>query len=105
MKIDDILSKNYGEGKNPRITVNFNKLVRTKEYESERVEASYEIDVLPGEDLVMETLKAQAILEYTMYQELLYKRQITQEDFTLRKTELDEALTAMEEKLKNLRGQ
>lgn len=103
MSIEEIIKNNYGEGKNVRINVSFNKLVRTQEYESERIQADMELDVAPGEDVVLELAKAQAVLEFECMTQLLFKRQISQNDYNLRKQELEQALVALENKVNNVK--
>lgn len=103
MKIEDLIKGEYGKDRNARISVSFNKLVRTQEYESERIQADIEMDLLPGEDIILELAKAQAILEYECLTQLLFKRQISQNDYNLRKQELEQAMEALENKIKTLR--
>lgn len=103
MKIEDLIKCEYGKDRNARISVSFNKLVRTQEYESERIQADIEMDLLPGEDIILELAKAQAILEYECLTQLLFKRQISQNDYNLRKQELEQAMEALENKIKTLR--
>lgn len=104
MKIEDIIKNNYADGRNARISVSFNKLIKTQEYESERIQAELQVDLLPGEDLVIELAKAQAILEYECLTQLLFKRQISQNDYNLRKQELEQAMDALENKLASIRN-
>lgn len=104
MVIEDILKNRGGEGRNVRISVNFNKLIRVKEYESERVQAEYEFDVAADEDPMFEAMKAQAALEYEVMTMLLFKKQITQEEYNTRKAELEQAMTAYQSKVNNLRA-
>lgn len=103
MKIEDLIKGEYGKDRNARISVSFNKLVRTQEYESERIQADIEMDLLPGENIILELAKAQAILEYECLTQLLFKRQISQNDYNLRKQELEQAMEALENKIKTLR--
>lgn len=102
MKVEDVLVKDYVTGRNARISVTFNKLVRTQEYESERVEAQIDFDLQDGENMELALLEAQTLLEYSIMTQLLAKRQISQEDFTLRKQELEDSLRLMENKLQSL---
>lgn len=100
IKIEDIIKSEFAEGRNMRLSASFNKLIKTQEYESERMQADIQFDVLPGEDPLLVLAKAQAILEYECYTQLLFKRQISQNDYSLRKQELEEALNALENKIK-----
>lgn len=102
--IEDIIKSDFAEGRNVRLSASFNKLIKTQEYESERMQADIQFDVLPGEDPLMVLAKAQAILEFECYTQLLFKRQITQNDYNLRKQELEEALTALENKINTIKG-
>lgn len=104
MSIENLIRDSYGKDKNVRISVSFNKLVRTQEYESERIQADMELDVMPGEDVVLELARAQAILEYECLTQLLFKRQISQNDYNLRKQELEQALAALENKVTTLKN-
>ena len=99
---DSVIAKDFVTGRNARVTASFNKLIRTKEYESERVEASIEFDLVDGENMEVAILEAQAQLEYAIFAQLLAKRQITQEEFSLRKKELDDSLAMMEAKITSL---
>ena len=104
MSIENLIRDKYGQNKNVRISVSFNKLVRTQEYESERIQADMELDVMPGEDVVLELARAQAILEYECLTQLLFKRQISQNDYNLRKQELEQTLAALENKVTTLQN-
>lgn len=105
MVVEDVLKKDLVTGRNARISVSFNKLVRTQEYESERVEAQLEFDLQDGENTALALLEAQAELEFSVMAHLLSKRQITQEEFTLHKQEMNDSLSLMEQKLKSLEQQ
>ena len=102
MHIEEIIASNYGKDKNVRMSVSFNKLVRTGEYESERIQADLELDITPDENVLLELAKAQALLEYECMTQLLFKRQISQNDYNLRKAELEQALDALEKKVEQL---
>ena len=97
--IDDLIKTGYTTGKHAKISVSFNKLIRTKDYESERIQADLELDVNPEEDILLEIAKAQSILEYSCMTQLLYKNQISQAEFNIRKEELNSALATIELKL------
>lgn len=104
MNIDELIANSYGKDKNVRLTVSFTKLVRTKEFESEKIQADMELDIGSDEDVILELAKAQAILEYECMTNLLFKRQISQNDFNLRKQELEQALETLENKVNNLKN-
>lgn len=105
MVVEDVLKKDLVTGRNARISVSFNKLVRTQEYESERVEAQLEFDLQDGENAALALLEAQAELEFSVMAHLMAKRQVSQEEFSLHKQELNDALTLMEQKIKGLQQQ
>lgn len=101
--IEDVIKSEMTEGRNIRLSASFNKLIKTQEYESERMQADIQFDVLPGEDPLIVLAKMQAILEYECYTQLLFKRQISQNDYNLRKHELEEAMTALENKVNTIK--
>ena len=104
IKIEDIIKSDFTEGRNMRLSASFNKLIKTQEYESERMQADIQFDVLPGEDPLLVLASMQAILEYECYTQLLFKRQISQNDYNLRKQELEEALNALNNKVNSVKN-
>lgn len=83
MVLNDILSASFGEAKN-NIRVSFKKTVLIRDYETEVIEGSCEVEVaneVSGAERVLMLAVAQAQMEYEAYVNLLMKGLVTQQAF------------------------
>ena len=99
--MDNILKTNVGNG-SAKISVSFKKVVNTKQYESETLEATAEIELGPGvssaeREIAQATLTAQ--VEYVALCELVFKWQLSQDRLEARKAELKNYVEAIRAKL------
>lgn len=104
--MDDILNANFGEGAGD-IQVRYKKTINTRQYESEVVELETKLQVdkdLTGAERMVIGAVLAAQLEYTCYVNMFRKGQISQEDFLMRRTELQSVCNEISQKCQSLTG-
>ena len=97
--VDSALQSSFGESSS-KMKVTVKKTVLIREYETEVVEASTELDIednVKGSERVLIGAILKTQMEYMIYVDLLFKQLITQTDYDERKQELDNSLRALKE--------
>ena len=108
MTIEEIMGAKLGEvGEEDKVSIGFKKTINIKPYESEVMEVNMDLKVpskYSGAErmLVMAILQAQA--EYEVYCMLVFKGQISREEFGERKKELEDAVEAIKRKAEDVLG-
>lgn len=89
------------------LKVNFKKTINTRQYESEVMEVETTLRVpnnITGAERMLMLAVLQAQAEYDIYCMLIYKEQITKQEFAKRKSELEVAVNAMKDKAESITG-
>lgn len=103
--MNNILSSKLGE-KDSKLKITFKKTIKVREYETEVIEATNEIDVdssISGIERVFisEILKVQ--LEYTIYVDLLARDMVTQHEFDERVQDINNTIWLLMQRASELR--
>lgn len=98
--IDNMLTCRLGET-NSDLKVTYKKTVKVREYETEVIEATNELRIdreINGMEriFISEILKSQA--EYMVYIDLLERGTVTQDEYIIKRKEIEETLQAMIER-------
>ena len=106
--MDDILGSSLGSDGSEEIRVIFQKKTAVKQYEPELVEVESTLRVpknLKGPERMLVSAILLSQVEYTCFVQLLAKKQVTADEFNLRKKELEGAINALAKKYKDLTGE
>ena len=106
MNLDSIMSASFGETSN-RLRVNFKKTILVQQYETEVFEAETEIELdhkVTGAERMFITALMKAQMEFTVYADLYVKKQITEVQYTERKKDILDTMTAIKHQAETVLG-
>lgn len=108
ISMDSIMSAELGKNEETDILkINFKKTINTRQYESEVSEVEVTLKVpnnISGAErmLLLGIMQAQA--EYEVYCMLVFKEQITMQEFEKRRSELEKAVNTLKTKAEVITG-
>lgn len=108
ISMDSIMSAELGKNEETDILkINFKKTINTRQYESEVSEVEVTLKVpnnISGAErmLLLGIMQAQA--EYEVYCMLVFKEQITKQEFEKRRSELEKAVNTLKTKAEVITG-
>ena len=104
--LDDVMNSSFGESSS-EIRASFRKTIQTRQYESEVVEYESTVKIdkqLTGAERILLSAILHIQLEYTAYCDLVYKGQVTVEEFNSRKAALTEEINSLKSKAESTVG-
>lgn len=106
VSLDELMNSQLGEKAN-KIVASFKKTILIKDYETEVVEITNEIELeeeLTGIERMLLCSMLEAKMEYTVYINLLQKGMISQQTYNNRKYGLEEELGTLKKKAEEMVG-